>query len=56
MIKIIKINSYLFDVFYNDGWTFWSRWNRDAKGFLKQVGGEAPPPFVKQHVIKTLKG
>lgn len=55
-MKVIKINSHLFDVFYGNGWTNWSRWTRSNTGFLKQTQGEEVPVFVKSFVIKTLGG
>jgi hypothetical protein len=55
-MKVYPVTSYLFDVFFGDGWENWSRWTRSKSGFITMVGGKNPPAIIKAAIINSVKG
>ena len=53
-MKVLNVNNHIFDVFTFSGWENWSRWNKDRRGFLTQIGGEPVTGFMKSIIIKKL--
>lgn len=53
-MKVINISNSLIDVFAFDGWENWSRWTKDRRGFLTQIGGEPVTGFLKNIIIKKI--
>ncbi len=53
-MKLLKVNSHVVDVFSFNGWENWSRWNKDKRGFITQIGGEPVTGFLKSLIIKKI--
>jgi len=57
-VLIKRVNAATFDVFWNNGWEFWARFQRTSEGALKHVNGRQMPTqlFQQFRAIINKKG